>query len=401
MPTYSHSRLSSYENCPLKFKYAYIDKVELEEEVESIEAFMGSRVHDVLEKLYRDLNLSKFNSVEELLSFYEDIWEKNWSDNITIVRKGYTVDNYRDTGSRCITDYYTRYNPFDDSKTLGLEQNVQIEIDGHKLTGFIDRLAQKKDGHYEIHDYKSGQYLPRIEYFGKDRQLALYQIGVEKMWDDAECVDLVWHYLAHDKEIRSQRTSEELEDLKSSIVLLIEEIEAASDEDDFPSKESGLCDWCEYKVICPNHTHITATSILPTNEFLKEPGVKLVNRYAKLSEEKKEYLDKIESELEMLREAIIEYAEREGVDVIRGSQKKLKVKKEKKTKLPGKRDIDRETLDALIRKEGKWNEVSDLNTHTLTKILKSGDWSSELKEKIEKYQRTEQNYRLTLSKLKD
>ena len=50
MTLYSHSRLSTFENCPLKFKYTYIDKIETGIE-ESIEAFLGSRVHEALEKL--------------------------------------------------------------------------------------------------------------------------------------------------------------------------------------------------------------------------------------------------------------------------------------------------------------------------------------------------------------
>ena len=38
--TYSHSRLSNFENCPLKFQYRYILKIP--SETESIEAFVGS-----------------------------------------------------------------------------------------------------------------------------------------------------------------------------------------------------------------------------------------------------------------------------------------------------------------------------------------------------------------------
>lgn len=45
MTVYSHSRLSTFEQCPHKFKLRYIDKVKTEAE-ESVEAFMnvkGSR----------------------------------------------------------------------------------------------------------------------------------------------------------------------------------------------------------------------------------------------------------------------------------------------------------------------------------------------------------------------
>ncbi|MDI6846268.1 MAG: PD-(D/E)XK nuclease family protein, partial [Candidatus Saccharicenans sp.] len=50
---YSHSKLSTFENCPLKFKLAYIDEIRVEEE--GIEAFLGSRFHQAMEKLYSEL----------------------------------------------------------------------------------------------------------------------------------------------------------------------------------------------------------------------------------------------------------------------------------------------------------------------------------------------------------
>ena len=49
-PIYSHSRLSSFEDCPRKFHYRYVLKIP--QETEGIEAFVGKRVHEVLERLY-------------------------------------------------------------------------------------------------------------------------------------------------------------------------------------------------------------------------------------------------------------------------------------------------------------------------------------------------------------
>ena len=82
---YSHSKLSCFEQCPQKYKLQYIDKVETEVE-ENIEAFLGSRVHVTLEKLYRDLDYQKKNTLEELLRYLNEQWKKNWTDNIVIVK---------------------------------------------------------------------------------------------------------------------------------------------------------------------------------------------------------------------------------------------------------------------------------------------------------------------------
>ncbi|MDO8628081.1 MAG: PD-(D/E)XK nuclease family protein, partial [Candidatus Diapherotrites archaeon] len=163
MTLYSHSRLSSFEQCPQKFKFAYIDGLERDEE--TIEAFMGSRVHETLEKLYQDLRFQKLNSLEELLGFYNSEWEKNWNENVKIVRADYSKENFREMGQKYLSGYYETHKPFDASKTIALEERVLVSIsDGsgtiHKLQGYIDRLAYLGNGFYEIHDYKTAFSLP-------------------------------------------------------------------------------------------------------------------------------------------------------------------------------------------------------------------------------------------------
>jgi putative RecB family exonuclease len=90
MPTYSHSRLSTYENCPLQFKFTYIDKIK--RETEGIEAFLGNRVHETLKKVYDNIRRTKLDSLDEMLVYYESLWQKNWHDDIVINRKELTAD---------------------------------------------------------------------------------------------------------------------------------------------------------------------------------------------------------------------------------------------------------------------------------------------------------------------
>ena len=87
--TYSHSRLSTFEDCPLKYKYIYIDKLDRDRR-DSVEAFMGGLVHETMEKLYHDLSYTKLNALEELLAFYRQRWAQEWTDEIIIVRTEYT-----------------------------------------------------------------------------------------------------------------------------------------------------------------------------------------------------------------------------------------------------------------------------------------------------------------------
>jgi putative RecB family exonuclease len=250
MTVYSHSRLSCYEQCPQKFKLQYIDKIQTEAE-QTVEAFLGTQVHEALEKLYRDLMYQKTNSLEDLLAFFTNEWTANWNDDILIVNQQYHADNYRDMGKKYLTDYYHRYHPFDQGKTIALEENIKITLDAegrYKLQGYIDRLTELKDGFYEIHDYKTNSRLPLVEYLRTDRQLALYMIGVKNQYPDVKDVHLIWHFLKFDKEIDSTRTDQELLQLKKDTISLIDTIE---NDEHFEAHPGFLCDWCEYQSYCP------------------------------------------------------------------------------------------------------------------------------------------------------
>ncbi|MGQ9788475.1 MAG: PD-(D/E)XK nuclease family protein, partial [Candidatus Hadarchaeaceae archaeon] len=94
MTTYSHSKIATFESCPRAYKFAYIEKPELEE-FETADAFMGSRVHEVLRHLYEDLKYEKRHTLEDLLAYYNEIWESNWSDEVRVIKEGLTPEHYK------------------------------------------------------------------------------------------------------------------------------------------------------------------------------------------------------------------------------------------------------------------------------------------------------------------
>lgn len=401
MPLYSHSRLQTYENCPLQFKYKYVEKLEIKVE-ETIETFLGSRVHEALEKLYQDFKMTKKTSLEELISHYSQIWQKNWLDSILVVRKEYNPEHYRKVGERCLTDYYSRYHPFDQGKTLGTEQLILIPLDDqgkYRIRGFIDRVVFTGNGSYEIHDYKTSGHLPEQSFLDSDRQLALYQIGVENKWRDVKNVDLVWHYLVFDKEMRSHRTEDELKELKAKTMELINHIEKMKKEDKFPPHESTLCDWCQFYSICPAKKHFYQVELLPPEDYLKDGGVQLVNKYVDLRRRRSE----LELEKKALEELIYNYVKNENLQVLRGGDFKLKVKIAEKEKLPTKKanPEDWEKLEHLIKNLKKWNEVSKLDPYLLLDKIKKEDWDKETITRIKKFLIKEEERRIYTSRLRD
>jgi len=84
---YSHSRLSSFEQCPKKFEYRYVLK--LPSESEGIEGFTGKRVHEVIERLYLAVARGQVPSLEKVLRRFRILWDEHYDpERIRIVREG-------------------------------------------------------------------------------------------------------------------------------------------------------------------------------------------------------------------------------------------------------------------------------------------------------------------------
>jgi RecB family exonuclease len=395
MTVYSHSQLSTYENCPLKYKLCYLDGIK--RETEGVESFLGSRVHEVLQKCYDDAKRCKVNSLPDLIALYDALWDKNWHEGVAITRKGFTAANYRESGRKMITDYYARHVPFDGDTTLGTEVLVRFSLDGegrYQLRGYIDRLSRTPDGSHCINDYKTSAHLPTQDDADGDRQLALYQMGVLKMWPDITGVRLVWHYLNFDRALTSTRTPEKLAQLNGETMLLIDEIELARE---FQPKESALCNWCEYPDLCPNRKHYYTVEAMPANKFLCEPGVVIVNEYARLKEKARE----IDEETALVREALMNYCRNNSVTVVQGSGRQVRVKCDEKLKFPAKSDPGRSELEGVITCAGKWGEVSTLDAAALTKVVEERRWEQPLIDKVTGYSRLEETCSVYLSKVKD
>lgn len=107
----------------------------------------------------------------------------------------------------------------------------------------------------------------------------------------------------------------------------------------------------------------------------------------------------IEKETEKVKEAIIEYARREQVVLIRGSGHKVKVKFDKKLRFPGKNEAERKQLDNVIAQADKWSEVSQFDTTALASVVEEGLWDRALTDEILKYGRIEETGSVYYSKL--
>lgn len=248
---FSHSRLSTYERCPRRFQYRYL--LGIPAEGESIESYLGKRVHEVLERLYRATAKSLVPTLAQVRMRFRQLWNDGYqSTQVRIARPELEAGFYLAQGERCLENYYRAHYPFDADETLGLEQRVEFELGPDarpvRFQGVMDRLVRSRDGGIEIHDFKTGARVPSQRDLDEDRQLALYQIGLARTRRLEGPVRLVWHYLRQGVVRVSQREPQALRALESSTLDLVARIDR---EREFAPVPGRLCTWCEYRDGCP------------------------------------------------------------------------------------------------------------------------------------------------------
>ncbi|MDR3282349.1 MAG: PD-(D/E)XK nuclease family protein [Candidatus Methanoplasma sp.] len=348
MTRYSHSRLSTYEKCPYQYKLKYIERPDVPLPPGTIEAFMGSMVHGALEKLYRDLGFQKRDGLDEIIGSFNASWAKSISDDVIVNNPEHTAENYRLTGEKCISDFYKRMHPFDQMTILGLETEDMMDLpNGHSYHVRIDKLGCRGK-EYFVCDYKTDGRMKTQPEADADRQLAMYSKWVRDNHRDAEKTYLLWHMLRFDKDVVSERTDAQLDDLVSKTVALIDRIEGC---DEWPTNRTYLCDYCVYKAVCPEFSHEAELKLLTPEQFAEDDGVRLVDEYMALNAQEKE----LKGSIEAVKSKVISFSEQKNVAVVYGTAHKLSVKSSDKVEYP--KDMER-IYDAL-KKNGTYDDYTE------------------------------------------
>lgn len=317
---YSHSRIECFKKCPRQFRFRYVDRIPSRQR--GVEAFMGSRVHETLEHLYRELLEGRDVDLAALRRWYHQRWDQAFGDDVHVVREERTPQDYRILGETCLKTYHDLHFPYADApRTLGLELLVEFHLQGdetYPIRGYVDRLVRGEDDFLEIHDYKTSGRMPRQRDIDADGQLALYQLGLGKVFPEQVGTRLTWHYLMHGETVVREKTPDQLETLVRTLWTSIDVLRKARD---FPARTSALCRWCDYHDICPEGSRSVGSKGLPSRY---EAG--LVRRYSHIKEDaRRPGADPgaLRFEAGLLKQNIRDYVVRSGRSVLEGEAGRL------------------------------------------------------------------------------
>jgi putative RecB family exonuclease len=256
-PYLSPSSISTFEQCPLKYKYTRIDKMP---EPPTEATLMGNFVHEVMEGFYalppEDRTIS---SVKEISSY---VWtESGWRErvepilfNSAQVKSGKStldkeINNFRWKSWFCIENIFSIENPLEVAPA-GIETELNGQIDGVQIKGFIDRWSKSSSG-LVISDYKTGKS-PAPRFAGdKFMQLLIYALVLSN--DENLPVDeLQLLYLKDNRVMTLKPTQEHLTQTVERIRKVWDGVVERCSSGEWETIPHRLCDWCNFKnTICP------------------------------------------------------------------------------------------------------------------------------------------------------
>jgi RecB family exonuclease len=243
---FSFSRLKTFHQCPLRYRYRYL--AGRREAFRSLETFLGSTLHSVLEWLYDRREHGESPPLESALEELARRWREEWTEDIAVVRVGGSADDAFRDAREMLSLFHRSTFARDRSSTVALEQRFTVPLAADMFfSGVADRIGRTDGGRLFVVDYKTSRSPGTPEEFSEGLQAQLYAGCALRRTDEAEAL-AGYHYL------RLGSTSWHLVSRSRAEQLLgrfAELAQAARDAAEFPARPGVLCAWCGFNAICP------------------------------------------------------------------------------------------------------------------------------------------------------
>ncbi|MDR3168341.1 MAG: PD-(D/E)XK nuclease family protein [Candidatus Peribacteria bacterium] len=334
---YSHSQLKIFDECPLHYRYKYLDKIPEPQIAESPALKFGKILHATLEVLYKTIqNAGQAPEKSALLQYFQSEMQTYRQQYDSLSELPFAAQEFEERmllGKQMIERYYEQYAPFTETKINGLEQNIHFDLpSGAKFRGIIDRLDLKGDTAIIV-DYKTDKSIAPFSTFAESyqQQLTSYAIRVMQHYSHiAKNVEGKLIYLRLQQEITREITREMLE---STIKKIEEKIVVVEDtlfrynmgnKEAFQATEGNHCRRCPYQVLCPLWKHKFTEDEVMMTEIGETSIKKLIDKFYHLQQQKKA----LEEEIQTIKAFLEEYVQAhrdEGWSNLYGNEAQVKV----------------------------------------------------------------------------
>ena len=265
LPVFSYSKMEVFKNCPLQYRYKYIEKKYSQDT--SIALELGSLCHYVLEQKGKmivsgeTVDYEKLNDI--LMNGVTETDEKTKEELLGVnqlKRKYFEVWHEADNASGA--SYDEKIKLFDkvlhnemeetDWKPTYFEKPFEFVWDNKViLKGFIDRI-DTKDGQYRTVDYKTSKKVYEQSKLATSLQFGVYALAILNEFGVLPIESEYRFILIDDKQYALTKGWESR--LIKAMDKVFGDIEASEKKDVFVPKPSPLCHWCNFCQTNPEAT---------------------------------------------------------------------------------------------------------------------------------------------------
>lgn len=238
------SKLGAYEDCPRRYRYAYLDRPPPAKGPPWAHNSLGASVHTALRNWY-DLPPARRGP-----SALPGLLKATW------VRDGYRdVDQERQVWRRALA-WLESYAGSLPAEPLGVERVVAARTSVIAFSGRADRIDARPE--VTIVDYKTGRAEPGEQDARGSAALALYAFAAERVFR-RPCRRVELHHLPTGTVAAAELTGEAVarqvrraEQTATDIRAAERAVAAGGDPDEaFPATPGTICGWCDYRRACP------------------------------------------------------------------------------------------------------------------------------------------------------
>ncbi len=245
--TCTPSKLGAFEDCPRRYRYAYVDRPVPPKGPPWAHNSLGASVHTALRSWYALDPERRDPAVLPVLL------KSTW------VGEGYRDDGQEREAFRRALGWLEAYvgglDPADEP--IGVERVVAARTPTLALSGRVDRVDRRGD-ELVIVDYKTGRFEPGGDEARGSRALALYAYAAERVFR-RRCRRVELHHLPTGTVAAHEHTEESLgrhlrraEDTAADIVAAEAAVAGGASADEaFAPTPGTWCSWCDFKKSCP------------------------------------------------------------------------------------------------------------------------------------------------------
>ncbi len=234
----SFSRIDMFQNCPRKFRYAYIDRIPGKP---APALSFGTSIHSALEAFY-DQKLPEAPSEDDLLRFLYDHWDH---EGFAELDRDEQVAFYRHAQD-VLRSFHRREAP-QYQLPVATEAWFELPFDPDAVVvGFIDRIDRDDEGAFHVIDYKTNRRAQPQQRVARSLQLAIYALACEHLYGTLPAT-VALSYVVPGVDVRIPIDDIDLARADAVIRATAAAVREGRD-DPTPNR---LCDWCDYRSICP------------------------------------------------------------------------------------------------------------------------------------------------------